>query len=142
MGCMIKQYVCWKFIFLPFFFWIECGSINRFVAWFHAQYTQLSTRGLKFNYWICGRALLMIIFFQPTTTKSEENFLKLNLITERFLLIGINGTLQFVLLDPDVKKNISGSNCLCVFWFERTIWIQTDKWKDQKKILTLKRVDV
>lgn len=31
------------------------------------------------------------------------------------------------------KKNISGLNCLCVFWLERTIWIQTDKWKDRKK---------
>lgn len=142
MGCMIKQYVCWKFIFLPFFFWIECGSINRFVAWFHAQYTQLSTHGLKFNYWICGRALLMIIFFQPTTT-SEQNFLKLNLITERFLLIGINGTLQFVLLDPDGKK--------IYLWLKLFVYILVGthdlntNWqmkRPKKKILTLKRVDV
>lgn len=31
------------------------------------------------------------------------------------------------------KKYICGLNCLCIFWLERTIWIQTDKWKDRKK---------
>lgn len=77
----------------------------------------------------------MIIFFQPTTTTSEQNFLKLNLITERFLLIGINGTLQFVLLDPDVKK-ISVVQIVCVYfgWNARFEYKLTNE-KTKKKFL-------